>query len=240
MTVNEVSKISGVSVRTLHYYDEIGLLRPKSIAENGYRQYDEESVARLQRIMLFRELEFPLADIRRILDAPGLDMKAILSDQVKLLLLKREHIDGIIKFAGEIMNKEETDMSFKAFDRSKIEEYSAEVKKRWGNTDAYREFEARNANDSDAVTDEKARGLMQVFARFGELRGMEPSDTEVQETVVRLRDYITANYYTCTKEILRGLGEMYSAGGEMTDNIDTYAGTGTAEFASAAIKLFCK
>ena len=101
-TVNEVSKLTGVSIRTLHYYDEIGLLHPTEVTEAGYRLYDDTALERLQHIMLFRELEFPLKEIKEIVDNPNFDRSKALEQQIKLLTLKKEHIENLIIYARGI------------------------------------------------------------------------------------------------------------------------------------------
>ena len=239
MTVNEVSKLTGVSVRTLHYYDEIGLLAPAVTTAAGYRLYDDTSLARLQQILLFRELAFSLKDIKKMIDSPGFDREKALSDQIRLLTLKKEHFENLIAYAQQIKSKGEYHMDFKVFDDEKIENYKAEAKKRWGGTEAYREYEAKAADYSEEKQQALARDMMNIFKEFGNLTDKSPADAEAQKLVKKLQDYITANYYTCTKQILSGLGQMYAAGGEMTDNIDTAGGKGTAIFAAKAIKVFC-
>ena len=96
MTVNEVSKLTGVSARTLHYYDTIGLLKPAQMTESGYRLYDDAALERLQSILLFRELQFPLKEIRNILDSPNFDRNKALDQQITLLRMKKEHIENLI------------------------------------------------------------------------------------------------------------------------------------------------
>ena len=102
MTVNEVSKLTGVSIRTLHYYDQIGLLQPTGITESGYRQYDDTALERLQQILLFRELEFSLKDIKAIMDNPNFDRRKALEQQIALLTLKKEHLKNLIDLARDI------------------------------------------------------------------------------------------------------------------------------------------
>ena len=99
MTVNEVSKLTGVSIRTLHYYDEMGLLHPAVTTDSGYRMYDDTNLERLQDILLFRELEFPLKEIKRIIDSPDFDRKQALEQQIEMLTLKKEHLEQLIAFA---------------------------------------------------------------------------------------------------------------------------------------------
>lgn len=241
MTVHEVSEKTGVTVRALRFYDEKGLLKPAKVTEAGYRLYDRASLERLQQILLFRELEFSLSDIKRILDSPGFDRKKALEQQIRLLTLKKEHTERLLSLALEMKNgKGEKEMSFDAFDKKKMEAYAAEAKKIWGGTKAWREYEEKAGGKTEAEQKDAAAGLMEIFAEFGKIMDERPEGQNAQELVKRLQDYITAHFYTCTDEILAGLGQMYAAGGEMTDNIDRAGGTGTAAFAARAIETHCK
>lgn len=240
MTVHEVSKLTGVSIRTLHYYDEIGLLHPPVTTEAGYRMYDDTSLERLQSILLFKELEFPLKDIKRILDSPEFDQREALEQQIKLLTMKKEHVENLITFAKQIKLTGVNTMDFKAFDTKKIDEYTKQAREKWGNTEAYREFERKTSDYSDEKKKAVGMDLMGIFTEFGSMMDRNPEDERVQAQVGKLQQFITDNYYTCTKEILAGLGQMYAAGGEMTDNIDAAGGKGTAEFASRAIAIYCE
>lgn len=124
-------------------------------------------------------------------------------------------------------------MDFKAFDTKKIESYAAEAKEKWGRTDAYREYEQRGRQDAGDA-------LMAVFAEIGKIRHLDPASAEVQTMVKALQDFITGNYYTCTKQILQGLGQMYVADERFKENIDRAGGAGTAEFVAKAIGIYCK
>ena len=244
-TVNEVSKMTGVSIRTLHYYDQIGLLSPTSITEAGYRLYDDTALERLQHIMLFRELQFPLKDIGDILNASNFDRNKALEQQIQLLTLKKEHIENLITFARGIRGigvKNMKNMDFSAFDVKKLDEYAAQAKAAWGQTEAYKEFEEKEKGRTKEQSDQIAEGTMALFTEFGLLmkEGKTADSDEAQAQVKKLQDYITEHFYACTKEILRSLGKMYSGGGSMTDNINKYAGEGTAEFTAEAIRIYCK
>ena len=239
-TVNEVSKLAGVSVRTLHHYDAIGLLRPTRVTDAGYRLYDDTALRRLQTILLFRELQFPLKEIRRILDSPGFDQQAALHEQIRLLELQREHLDQLIRYARTIQQKGDIAMDFSAFDNKKLETYAAQAKEKWGKTDAYREFEEKNRGRSNQQMQQTGNDLMDHFVRLGALRHLSPEHEEVQAVIAALQRFITEHYYTCTPQILRSLGEMYAAGGEMTENIDRAGGEGTGAFAKKAIEIYCK
>lgn len=238
-TVNEVSKLTGISVRTLHHYDDIGLLKPTTVTEAGYRLYDDTALERLQHILLFKELQFPLKDIKEILESPDFDRKKALEQQIELLTMKKEHLENLILFARGIKLLGVKNMDFSAFDTKKLDDYAAEAKKTWGKTEAYKEFEEKSKGRTKEDTKDISDGLMQMFVTFGEMKEMNPADETVQKQVKRLQDYITAHFYNCTPQILYGLGQMYAAGGEFTENIDKTGGVGTAEFASRAIAIYC-
>lgn len=234
-TVHEASQISGVSVRTLHHYDAIGLLRPTAVTEAGYRLYDDTALARLQSILLFRELAFPLKEIKRIMDDPQFDQATALEQQIRLLELQQERLSRLIDLARETMKTGVTHMDFTAFDNSKLEQYAAEVKERWGNTAAYQESAQRPA----AEQKDAAAGLMAQFARMGRLRTGDPAGQEAQAAVRELQQFITKYFYTCTPEILAGLGQMYTADDRFRTSIDAAGGEGTAVFAGKAIAAYC-
>lgn len=232
-TVKEVAKLSGVSVRTLHHYDAIGLLHPTRVTEAGYRMYDEDALAKLQTILLLRQLQFPLKQIREILSAPGFDPVDALEDQIKLLELQREQLDRLISYARQIQKGGAFSMDFKVFDTSKMDQYAAEVKEKWGKTEAYREYEQKAKSKQP-----NAEALMELFAQIGAVRHLDPASQEVQEKVTQVQSFITANFYNCSKQILRGLGQMYAADERFRENIDRAGGTGTAEFVSKAIEIY--
>ena len=240
-TVKEVSKLTGISVRTLHHYDAIGLLKPTQVTQAGYRMYDDEALCRLQSILLFRELEFPLKEIGAILDSPDFDQEKALEQQIRLLELRRDHISALITHARQVQREgRRTNMDFSAFDKSKMNEYAAQAKARWGKTEAYQEFEAKTAGQTQEQAVSTGNALMDIFREFGEIRHADPESPEAQSLVKKLQSFITQNYYTCTVQILQGLGQMYVAGGSMTENIDAAGGAGTAEFSSRAIACYCK
>ncbi len=241
-TVKEVSNLSGVSIRTLHYYDAVGLLPPTQISAAGYRLYDGAAMARLQLILLFRELKFPLKDIKAILDSPNFDRTRALEQQLQLLLLQREHIDNLIDLIRGIkmIGVKPFMVDFGAFDTRKIDEYARKARESWGNSAAWQEYEQKAAGRTKAAELQLMGELMDVFREFGAIRDADPAAASAQALAKKLRDFISTNFYNCTPEILRGLGAMYAGGGEMTQNIDDTCGAGTAEFAARAIEHFCK
>lgn len=240
-TVKEVSKQTGVSIRTLHYYDQIGLLAPTEVTKAGYRLYDNTALERLSQILLFRELEFPLKEIKEILDSENFDRTKALEQQIELLTLKKQHLENLIEFAREIKTTGVKKMDFTAFDTSEMEKYAKKAKEQWGDTKAYQEFEEKDKNRSKEEMQDITRGLMNLFTEFGALmnNGVKPEQEKAKEQVRKLQNYITEHFYHCTNEILQGLGQMYAAGGEFTENIDKAGGEGCAKFVSTAIENYC-
>ena len=239
-TVKAVSQLTGVSVRTLHHYDAIGLLRPTATTASGYRLYDDRALERLQSILLFRQLQFPLKEIREILDSPDYDRDRALEQQIRLLELQKEHIQQLLDLARDIQSTGGSKLNFTAFDTTKLDEYAAQAKAAWGHTAAYREYAEKARDRSREEEIEMGAALMEVFRAMGAIRNKGPEGPEAQALVERLRSMITENYYTCTPEILASLGEMYTCGGSMTENIDRCGGAGTAAFAQKAIEAYCR
>ena len=236
-TVHEMSQISGISVRTLHYYDSIGLLIPSDVSESGYRLYDDKDLEKLHSILFFKELRFSLKEIKTFFDTPGFDVSSALKDQIALLRLQRDHIDGLISLAEEMVNKGGRIMDFSAFEKTELEKYAREAKERWGFTEAYAEFESKKRKQ---FADESANGLMMIFADFGKAMKDNVSEQNRIELVRKLKDYITEHFYHCTPELLGGLGEMYLEDGRFRKNIDDAGGEGTAVYVADSIELFMK
>ena len=238
-TVNEVSKLTGVSIRTLQYYDQIDLLKPTEYTESGYRLYDDAALERLQQILLFKELEFPLKDIKEIITRSDFDKTKALAQQIELLELKKEHIENLLNLCRYLKARGVRHLNFDAFDTKKLDEYSKKAKEQWGQTPQYKEF----AEKSKGWTKEYESCLMadfsKLFEEFGTMKEMDPASAEVQSQVKKIQDFITKNMYTCTNDILYGLGTGYVGGGELQENIDKMGGKGTAEFIFNAIKIYC-
>ena len=147
MQIKEFAGFTGVSVRTLHYYDEIGLLRPADVdVDTGYRFYDEQSLLRMQEILFYRELDFSLKSIGEILSSPDYDKSRALEEQKQLLKLKKERLERLIDAIDDAMKGENV---MKAFDNSDYEtarkQYEVEAKERWGETEAYKEHAEKTA-----------------------------------------------------------------------------------------------
>ena len=171
-TVNEVSKLTGVSIRTLQYYDKIGLLKPAEYTESGYRLYDDAALERLQQILLFRELEFPLKDIKDIVTRSDFDKRKALEQQIELLELKKEHIENLISMCHGLKTRGVRHLDFTAFDSSKLDEYARRAKEQWGNTPEYKEFEEKNEKRSKSEEESMMADFMKIFEALRKKDGL--------------------------------------------------------------------
>lgn len=239
MTIREVSRLAGVSVRTLQYYDKIGLLHPSRYSDTGYRLYEDTALEQLQQILLFRELEFPLKDIKEIMESPNFDRNKALDQQITLLKLKKDHLENLINLAEGIKLLGVKYMDFSAFDRSKLDEYAAQAKAAWGNSQAYKEYAEKAKNRTPEEDQILAEQCMLIFREFAKIKDTAPSSEAARALVIKLQSFFTEHFYQCTDQILSGLGRMYAGGGEFTKNIDEYAGEGTAIFVNEAIQAYC-
>lgn len=239
-TIREVSLLTGVSKRTLQYYDQIHLLPPSKVTEAGYRLYDDRALERLQQILMYRELQFPLQEIRRILDSTDYDRNRALEQQIEMLEMKKTHLENLIVFAKGMRGIGMKNLDFSAFDTRKLDEYVQRAKDTWGHTPEYREFEHRSKGRSKA--DEQLLGdeMMQFFKRLGSLRTGAPDAPEAQEIAAGLQQFITQHFYACSDQIFLQLGQMYGGGGSFTENIDAVGGEGTGAFACEVIRHYCE
>lgn len=240
--IKELAAISGVSVRTLHYYDEIGLLKPCFVnPQNGYRVYDEASLERMQEILFYRELDFSLKSIGAILDSPHYDKPKALAEQKRLLTIKKERLERLI---AALEQAEKGEITMHVFDNKEYEsarqQYENEAKQRWGDTAAYQESREKTATYSTEQMDAATAGLMAIFGALAACKDAgHAADSDAALAVVQqLQAYITTHFYTCTNEILAGLGQMYVGDERFRSNIDRY-GDGTAAFAAQAICAYC-
>ncbi len=242
MKISEVAKLTGVTVRTLHYYDEIGLLKPGEVTETGYRVYSSTDLETLQQILFFRELDFPLNDIREIMGNPTYDREHTLQKHKELLMQKRNRIDGLIALVEKTL-KGENDMSFQQFDTTEIEKirekYATEAKQRWGDNSAYAEYEKKASGYDDAQWRMLDGEGAAILSEFGHNRHLDPTSRKAQALVKKWQAYITTNYYNCTTPILSCLGQMYVGDERFTQNIDKF-GAGTANFIAEAIEVYCR
>ncbi len=239
MQIKEFADFTGVSVRTLHYYDEIGLMKPAQVDPfTGYRYYDEQSLLRMQEILFYRELDFSLKSIGEILSSPDYDRHKAMESQKRLLTLKKERLERLILAIDGAMKGENM---MQAFDNTEFENYKAEAREKWGKTQAYQEHAEKTKGYSKEKWNSLTEGMDQIMAAFALcMKSGEATDAaQAQQLVKTLQEHITENYYTCTDQILLGLGQMYVGDERFRQNIDRH-GEGTAQFICDAVEAYCK
>ena len=237
-TVTEVSKLTGVSVRTLHHYDTIDLLKPSQVTEAGYRLYDDAALEKLYMILVFRELGLSLKEIADILHAPDYDRNRVLEKQIVLMQEQIGKLQNRIALAKGMLTVGVKYMDFEGFDPQKMDEYSTQAKVLYGKTDAYQEFEQKFKHRTPEQEENLGARVMDLFARLGKMRPCEPDSAEAQAWAKELQAFFTENFYTCTPQILRSLAKSYAGGGSMTENIDKTGGAGTGAFAKEVIDIY--
>ena len=239
-TVKYVSKLTGVSIRALHYYDTIGLLKPAQVTESGYRLYDDTALEKLYMILVFRELGLTLKEIADILHAPDFDRNHCLEKQIKLMQERVAKLQNRITLAKGILTVGVKHMHFEGFDPKKLDEYSTQAKALYGKTDAYKEFTQKSASRTAQQEKDLGTQVLDFFVRLGKLRPCDPGCEAAQSWAKELQDFFTANYYTCTPQILSSLAQSYAGGGSMTENIDKAGGAGTGAFAKEVIDIYIR
>ena len=237
-TVKEVIKLTGVSIRALHHYDAIGLLKPTQVTDAGYRLYDDAALEKLYMILVFRELGLSLKEIAGILHAPDFDRNRVLEKQITLMQERVDKLQNRIALAKGILTVGVKYMDFEGFDAKKMDDYSAQAKALYGKTDAYKEFQQKSAMRNPQQEKDLGAQVMDFFARLGKMRPCDPACEDAQAWAKELQDFFTANYYTCTPQILGSLAQSYAGGGSMTENIDKVGGAGTGAFAKEVIDIY--
>lgn len=240
-TVKAVADIAGISVRALHHYDAIGLLKPADLSAAGYRLYSRADLERLQQILLFRELGFALGDIREVIERPGFDRDQALRKHRQLLVERRDRLTALIESVDRTLTTMERGGTmdeksmFDGFDQSRYEE---EARQRWGRTDAYKESTRRaklyTKDDWTAIKAEWGA----IESGLAALMDGSPADPAVQTLVERHRRLITDRFYDCTLEIYRGLAEMYVADDRFAAHYEAIR-PGMAGFMRAAMLAYC-
>ena len=159
---------------------------------------------------------------------------------MELLTLQKKHLENLIMLARYAGCTGVKHITMNKADYEKFDDYVAQARAMWGNTPAYQEYQEKAKNRGKEEEAQLGDGLMELFVRMGKRVGQDPAADGAQALVQELQQYITAHFYTCTPQILRGLGQMYAGGGSFTENIDSAAGAGTARFAHQAIEIYCQ
>ncbi len=240
-SVSQAARLAGVSVRTLRWYDEIGLLKPSEVTPAGYRLYGDEAMAALQQILFYRELGVPLEQIGRILSAPDHHRTEALKKHRTLLLMKRRRLDDMLRLVdetigGNIMYDERPKPTQADWEAVK-NQYAQEAADRWGNTEAFLESREKHKDYTPEKEAQIRTEMEEIFAAFGACA--DPAGAEAQALVRRWQEHITKYHYHCTDGILACLGQMYAGDPRFQANLDQY-GPGTAQKLSDAIAAYCK
>jgi DNA-binding transcriptional MerR regulator len=241
ITVKAVADLAGISVRTLHHYDEIGLLRPAATSPASYRLYDDGDLARLQQILFFRELGFSLKEIGPILDRPGFDQREALASHRKLLLEKQGRLATLITLVDRTIDAFEKGVPmdqkqmFDGFDQA---QYEDEVRERWGQTEAYKQSQARTSQYTQADWDRIKAEAQAISLGLAERMDRPVTDPEVQALIGRHFAQINEAYYDCPIAMYRNLAEMWVNDPRFAKNIDKVK-PGLAAFQSKAALAFC-
>jgi DNA-binding transcriptional MerR regulator len=240
-TVKAVSGLAGISIRTLHHYDEIGLLKPTQKSASGYRLYTEWDLERLQQILFFRELGFSLREIAAIIDRPGFDRRQALLAHRQLLAERQERLRRLIRSVDRTLEAMERSIPmderemFDGFDQAKYEE---EARQRWGRTRAFEESVERTKKYTKAEWAAIQQESEQIEQGLAALMDRDPADPEVQEWIRRHHQQLNDRFYTCPPEMYRGLGDLYVQDERFTAHYDKLK-PGLARFMQAAMHAYC-
>ncbi len=238
--IKQLARISGVSIRTLHHYDAIGLLQPQKNVSNGYRIYEDYELNRLQKIMFLKELDFTLDEIKMILQSNHYD--EMFENHRKLLIEKKKRLERIIEMMDQIEGGEQKMAMdiFDTFDMSEIEkyktEYREEVENKYGKKEVEESIQKTDRYSKDDWKRITEKGN-EIFQGIVKLMDRDPSDPAVQRLLHEYRNHITENFYTCTLEIFKGLGIMYVEDDRFTKNLDKQ-GEGFAAYLSKSIEMY--
>jgi DNA-binding transcriptional MerR regulator len=217
--VGRVAALSGVTIRTLHHYDEVGLLSPGGRSEAGYRLYGEADLERLQRILFYKELGFALREIRAIIDDPGTGHVGHLGRQRGLLVERIERLSAMVDAIDNETEAKKMNINltpeerFEVFGDFRPEDHAEEAERRWGETEAYKESNRRVSRYAKEDWRRlKAEGE-EIEARLAEAfeTGLAPESEEAMAAAEAHRQHISRWFYDCTYEIQRGLAEMYAS-----------------------------
>ncbi len=240
MNAKEAAKLTGISVRTLHHYDEIGLLCPNRNQENGYREYSDDDMDQLQQILFFKECGFPLAKIQKLLHSPSFNREEAFQLQKKYLLHEKKRIEVMLDTLNKSMQsmRGEITMSltekFGGFDMTN-NPYEEEARRRWGD-DAVAHISSLNVEERNSF----AQGMDSLFRGLAEIQNERPDSDVAQKAMCKMYRYFNENFgYHYTPDAFAGVGQLYVTDSRFTENIDQY-GNGLSAFLSEAMKIYAE
>lgn len=242
-TVQQLATLAHITVRTLHHYDELGVLKPSFVGKNGYRYYEDAELARLQQILFYRELEFPLTDIARIMNNPNFDVRAALEEQKQMVRKKRSRLDALLKGIDNAIHAMNTNAAqqpeemYDVFQDDDVKQYQDEVKERWGSSDAYKESMKRVGKMTKGEMEKMKADGKAFLKRLAEAMEKPVNDPDVQKLIAEHHAGIEF-FYTCPLPMYRNLGQMYVDDARFTAYYDA-ARPGLATWLRDAINVFC-
>ncbi len=241
LSISQAARRSGVSERTLRWYDEIGLLKPSEVSPAGYRYYDGPAMEALQQVLFYRELGVGLEQIKVILRSPDHDRRAALQKHRRLLQMKRDRLDDMLRLVDETIGGNDMTKEQPRPTQAEVEavraEYAREAAGRWGNTEAFFESQEKHKNYTPQQEEEIQAEAEDIFRAFGACT--DPAAPETQALVRRWQEHITRYHYNCKNSILACLGEMYVNDPRFQANLDRYR-PGTARLMHDAIQIYCQ
>ena len=245
MTVHEVADLTGITIRTLHYYDEIGLLKPTMVTDSKYRLYTDDDLSRLQEILFFREVGFALKEIKSLLGSPNYDRTEALKRHLDILQAQKDRIDALISLVKTEIEGNPVP-SFAPFSDTKVlelkEKYRSEVLERWGNTHSFKEYEAAFLSQPEKGQRNQLERFLSVskdtFEKLAQFQAQSPACQEVQQIVKEWQQYISESFYECDNQILHYLGQLYISDQRFSNYINGFGNENLASFFSDAINVF--
>lgn len=241
-TVKQLSDMAKVSIRTLHHYDKIGLLKPCTRTGAGYRLYGEKELLRLQQILFFRELDLALEDIQRILDDPEFDVLEALQGHRRQLVRMPERLDVLLRTIDRTIVQLKTDNAmitpeelYKGFSREEAEAINKEVDEKYPG-EVVEESRERMSKMTRREWEHRQQEGEEIEKELASLMDREPSDPQVQSAVGRHYGWIN-KFYACTKEIYQGLGKLYVSDERFRKHYDKHR-PGMADFLNAAMQIY--
>lgn len=237
MKIKELADLAGISVRTLHHYDEIGLLQPDTNKDNGYREYSDDDISKLQQILFFRQMNFKLTQIKEILNSPAYDRLEALETQKEIVTKEQDRLMSILNLINHTIKTEKGEMTmtneekFEGVDFSH-NPYEQEAKEKWGShavEDSKQKLKQKGSDEAKREFDEIYQGLAAV-------RHEDPASDAAQEHIHKWYEFLN-ELGEYTPEMFKNLGDMYVADERFTKNIDQY-GEGLAEFMQQAMTVY--
>ncbi|WP_059053890.1 MerR family transcriptional regulator [Paenibacillus senegalimassiliensis] len=242
LTVKDIVSITGITARTLHYYDKIDLFKPTYLAENGYRHYDRSSLERLQTILFLKEMDFSLKEIGEILKLTKQEQKKILKSHSKTLLSRKQRLETIMLALEDYVSGKDI-YNLGVFNHSSVlplqEQYAREASLVYAETEAYKSFQEKlnqvPASEKEKLFAEFEQGMENVFRKLAACVDQSPESLQVQKLIVEWRNYV-GKFMTLDAELLGCLADTYKYDGRFKNYINQYSNQDLADFISSAIR----